>query len=106
MVATLWWRCSILVSVFIYVNVALLLLFLIIIIDVTRRDDMISVGYLLVYLHSGTLPWEHLSSGKIEKESPILKKKNETSLDTLTKTLSGTVRRKVFLFYTSISFDL
>ena len=30
-------------------------------VEQTRRDDMISVGYMLIYLSGTKLPWEHLS---------------------------------------------
>jgi len=49
-----------------------------------RRDDMESVGYLLVYLLKGTLPWQgRKSKDQNNANDLILKKKMNTSVETL-----------------------
>lgn len=52
--------------------------------QLSRRDDMESLGYLLVYLAKGKLPWQNLrSQNKEEKYQQILEKKELTSIDKL-----------------------
>ncbi|KAG6808154.1 hypothetical protein H0H92_005242 [Tricholoma furcatifolium] len=55
-----------------------------------RRDDFESLAYVLIYLHTGTLPWQgasHPSSDFMEKSSPILEKKLEFASDDLCRSL-------------------
>lgn len=50
--------------------------------ELSRRDDLESIGYVLVYFYTGYLPWQNL--GSIEKNEKYLKIKNkkmETSVD-------------------------
>ena len=50
----------------------------------SRRDDLEGLGYLLVYMIKGSLPWQGLNGEtKEEKYSKIFEKKNSTSLDEL-----------------------
>jgi len=50
----------------------------------SRRDDMEALGYILVYLFKGSLPWQGLPAPtKKGKYELIMQKKIETSLDTL-----------------------
>ena len=38
----------------------------------SRRDDLVSVGYILLYLLTGTLPWEDFINKNEDKEFIIL----------------------------------
>lgn len=52
----------------------------------SRRDDLESVGYVLMYLLRGSLPWQGLKVyGKEDKYQKILQKKKETPVDELCK---------------------
>eukprot|EP01016_Furgasonia_blochmanni_P009126 TRINITY_DN13778_c0_g1_i3.p1 TRINITY_DN13778_c0_g1~~TRINITY_DN13778_c0_g1_i3.p1 ORF type:complete len:424 (-),score=94.25 TRINITY_DN13778_c0_g1_i3:169-1440(-) len=57
-------------------------------IEQSRRDDLESLGYVLVYLLKGTLPWQGLkANSKQEKYNKILEKKANTPLEILCKGL-------------------
>jgi len=52
--------------------------------QLSRRDDMESLGYLLVYFAKGRLPWQSIRSrNKDEKYEKICEKKRDLSLETL-----------------------
>jgi serine/threonine protein kinase len=54
----------------------------------SRRDDLESVGHLLIYLLKGCLPWQNLqATNKKEKYDQILQKKVETPIDILCQNL-------------------
>ena len=54
----------------------------------SRRDDLESLAYILIYLGTGTLPWKGLKmKGKDEKYSKILYKKMNVKSDELLKGL-------------------
>ena len=56
--------------------------------EMSRRDDLESIGYMLIYLIKGKLPWSHLEKGKMaERFGPILKLKNKTTTEELCKYL-------------------
>ena len=45
--------------------------------DFTRKDDIISVIYILIYFHLGTLPWNKKKDGtKLTKEEIIIAREN------------------------------
>lgn len=53
-----------------------------------RRDDLESIGYVLVYFLKGELPWQSVVAGsKEDKNKAVLKMKLETQVNTLTKGL-------------------
>lgn len=53
-------------------------------IEQSRRDDLETIGHVLLYLVKGTLPWQGLPGrSKNEKYNNIKKKKIETSLEEL-----------------------
>jgi len=53
-------------------------------IEQSRRDDLETIGHVLLYLLKGILPWQGLAGrSKNEKYNAIKKKKIETSLDEL-----------------------
>jgi casein kinase 1 len=53
-------------------------------IEQSRRDDMVSIGYMLVYFLTGSLPWMNLKAKtREEKYRRIGEKKMETSIEKL-----------------------
>jgi serine/threonine protein kinase len=60
-------------------------------IEQSRRDDLESLGYVLVYLMKGELPWNGIKAkNKMEKYKKIMEKKIETTPDILCEGLHGT----------------
>jgi hypothetical protein len=56
----------------------------------TRRDDLESLAYVLVYLSRGDLPWQGIQAKTIqEKLEKVMKIKIETTLDNLCKQIPG-----------------
>ncbi len=56
--------------------------------ELSRRDDLESIGYMLIYFLKGTLPWMYLPGNTREERYKIIQQKKEsTSLDSLCKNL-------------------
>ena len=56
--------------------------------ELSRRDDVESIGYCLIYFLKGNLPWQGLKVKKIEEQfRKIAEKKCQTSFEELTKDL-------------------
>ena len=67
-------------------------------IEPSRRDDLISIGYMLVYFIKGFLPWQGLdASTKEEKYRKIGDVKRKTTIEELCRDLP--VEIKVFIDY-------
>lgn len=74
-------------------------------IEQSRRDDLESLGYIMLYFLRGSLPWQDLKAAtKEEKYNCIMKKKMETSVESLCRGLPNEFVR--YLNYTrSLRFD-
>ena len=74
-------------------------------IEQSRRDDLESVGYVLVYFLRGELPWQGIKAKKCEeKYKKIMEKKISTSVESLCKGFPMEIQR--FIEYTrELKFD-
>ena len=71
----------------------------------SRRDDLESVGYVLMYLLIGSLPWQGLKANtKHEKYQKIMDKKMSTSIEALTKAQASEFA-KYFTYVKGLKFD-
>ncbi|KAI5187475.1 casein kinase 1 [Nematocida homosporus] len=57
--------------------------------DISRRDDLESIGYILVYLAKGRLPWQGLKESKREKYRIVGEMKRTMKVETIAKDLPG-----------------
>ena len=74
-------------------------------IERSRRDDLESLGYVLMYLARGSLPWQGLKADtKAKKYERIKKRKMETSAATLCDGFAPEFRR-YFEYCRSLRFD-
>ena len=56
----------------------------------SRRDDMEALGYIMIYLLTGTLPWQGLrAKTKAQKYEKISEKKLSTTVEELCKEAPG-----------------
>jgi serine/threonine protein kinase len=59
-------------------------------IEQSRRDDLESLGYVLVYFLLGELPWQGMKAKTMkEKYEKIMEKKISTPIDSLCKGFPG-----------------
>jgi hypothetical protein len=66
-------------------------------IEQSRRDDLESLGYVMMYFSRGDLPWQGLrAKTKKEKYQKIMDKKISTSLNELCKNLPGKILELIF----------
>mmetsp|Transcript_2394 Transcript_2394/g.2340 ORF Transcript_2394/g.2340 Transcript_2394/m.2340 type:complete len:201 (+) Transcript_2394:7-609(+) len=57
-------------------------------IEQSRRDDLESIGFILIYFLKGTLPWQGLQAKtKNDKYERIKEKKTQTTIESLTRGL-------------------
>lgn len=56
-------------------------------IEQSRRDDLESLGYVLIYFLKGKLPWQNLKMNKNERRKIIGKHKEKVTLEELTENL-------------------
>lgn len=70
-------------------------------VDQSRRDDLQSLGYILIYLIKGQLPWQNLPrlADKKEDYAHILRHKMDTSFEQLVEGVSPPAMQKALLEY-------
>lgn len=72
-------------------------------IEQSRRDDLESLGYVLVYFLRGELPWQGLKAKTMkEKYEKIMEKKISTQIEVLCKGFPGNII--IFIFRGNSSF--
>lgn len=72
-------------------------------IEQSRRDDLESIGYVLVYFLRGELPWQGMKAKTMkEKYEKIMEKKIATQIDTLCRGFPG---KNIFSYLTKFFFN-
>jgi serine/threonine protein kinase len=64
--------------------------------EASRRDDMISLAYMLIYLQIEKLPWQGINKPLIEKDAEICRIKKQISSTTLCNGLSDCFAQLLF----------
>lgn len=73
--------------------------------ELSRRDDLISLGYCIIYMLKGRLPWQGITAeSKMEKHAKVLVKKQSTSVNELCKGLPGEITRYMY-YCTNLPFE-
>ena len=71
----------------------------------SRRDDLESIGYLMIYFAKGTLPWQDLDiEDRDEKLKKVLFLKQTTPIESLTKNLPESYK-KYFEYVKNLKFS-
>lgn len=74
-------------------------------IEQSRRDDLESIGYILVYLFKGKLPWQGIKHPEKKKRYQLIKKKKENvSIDELCKGMPNEFIKYMY-YVKSLEFD-
>lgn len=73
-------------------------------IEPSRRDDLESLGYMLIHLAKGCLPWQGLKKEGVDPKDLIRDKKISTSLDSLCKGLPGCFK-EYLVYCRDLSFE-
>jgi len=74
--------------------------------ELSRRDDLESIGYVMIYLANGRLPWQGIKMSKREKCKIIGDMKKNLKIEEMTKNLPGSKRIvEYFAYVRELEFD-
>lgn len=74
--------------------------------ELGRKDDLESIGYIVLYLAKGKLPWQGLKESKREKCRMIGEMKKEMRIEEVSKGLPGGIEiAEYFKYVNSLNFD-
>lgn len=75
-------------------------------VELSRRDDLESIGYIMLYLAKGKLPWQGLKESKREKSRIIGTMKKNVEIAELTKNFPGSPQIiEYFNYVAALEFD-